>query len=147
MRQADIWIAVFLMVLGVIMIFVVIPAQTFPGERYGVPPATVPTVAMAVVTVMAGFLLIQRLLVRRSDDAPSPMARSHWMQLTGFTALLFAGLGAMKYLHFVPGGILLMAALMLAAGNRKPLTILGVSILTPLLIYAALWHGMRLPLP
>jgi hypothetical protein len=146
-RKADIWIAGFLMVFGMVMIFVIIPAQTSPGERYGVPPATVPMVAMVVVTVMAGLLLIRRLVDRRAADGPAPMRGSHWVYALGFAALLFAGLGAMKYLHFVPGGIVFMAALMLTAGHRKPVAIILVSLLVPCAIYAALWHGMRLPLP
>ena len=78
MKKADIVTALFLLVTGLVMIFIIIPAQTYPGEEYGVPPATVPTAAMVVVTVMAGILLIQRLLARKKNetDTPSPLKRS-----------------------------------------------------------------------
>ena len=103
MKKADIITALFLLVTGLMMIFVIIPAQTYPGEEYGVPPATVPTAAMAVVTFMAGILLVQRLLDRRKNkkDTPSPMKRSQWLHIAGFTVLLSAGLAAIKFLHFV----------------------------------------------
>ena len=94
MKKADIVTALFLLVTGLVMIFIIIPAQTYPGEEYGVPPATVPTAAMVVVTVMAGILLIQRLLARKKNetDTPSPLKRSQWLHIAGFTVLLFAGL-------------------------------------------------------
>jgi hypothetical protein len=79
MKKADIVAAIFLLVTGLMMIFIIIPAQTYPGEEYGVPPATVPTAAMAVVTVMASILLTQHLLARKKNetDTPSPMKRFH----------------------------------------------------------------------
>lgn len=149
MRKADIVTAIFLLVTGLVMIFIIIPAQTYPGEEYGVPPATVPTAAMAVVTVMAGILLIQRLLGSRKTetDTPAPMKRFQWLHIAGFTALLFAGLAAIKFLHFIPGGILILAGLMIVTGQRKPLTILFVAVPIPFLVYAALWYGLRIPLP
>jgi len=149
MKKADIVTALFLLVTGLVMIFVIIPAQTYPGEEYGVPPATVPTAAMAVVTVMAGILLVQRLLERRKNekDTPSPMKRLQWLHIAGFTILLFAGLAAIKFLHFIPGGILILAVLMIITGQRKALTIILVSVPIPFLIYAALWYGLRIPLP
>ena len=149
MKKADIVTALFLLVTGLVMIFVIIPAQTYPGEEYGVPPATVPTAAMAVVTVMAGILLVQRLLERRKNekDTPSPVKRLQWLHIAGFTILLFAGLAAIKFLHFIPGGILILAVLMIITGQRKALTIILVSVPIPFLIYAALWYGLRIPLP
>ncbi len=149
MKKADIVTALFLLVIGMVMIFVVIPIQTYPGEEYGVPPATVPTTAMAVVTVMAGILLVQRLLDRRKNkkDTPSPMKRLQWLHIAGSAALLFFGLAAIKFLHFIPGGILILAALMAVTGQRKPLTIILVAVPVPFLVYAALWYGLRIPLP
>jgi hypothetical protein len=149
MKKADIVVALFLLVTGLIMIFVIIPAQTYPGEEYGVPPATVPTAAMAVVTLMAGILLVQRLLDRRKNekDTPSPLKRLQWLHIAGFTILLFFGLAAIKFLHFIPGGILILAVLMIISGQKKPLTIILVSVPIPFLVYAALWYGLRIPLP
>jgi Tripartite tricarboxylate transporter TctB family len=149
MRKADIISALFLLVVGLIMIFVVIPFQTYPGERYGVPPATVPTAAMAVVVLMAAILLVQRLLEARRGQAtgPKPMPLRSWVHITGYTALLFAGLAAIKCLHFIPGGILILALLMPLTGQRKPLTIVLVAVPIPFLVYAALWYGLRMPLP
>ena len=149
MRKADIVAAIFLVVTGLVMVFIIIPAQTYPGEEYGVPPATVPTAAMVIVTVMAGILLIQRLLDRKKNqiDTPAPIKRHQWLHIAGFTALLFAGLAAIKFLHFIPGGILILAVLMIVTGQRKPLTIILVAVPIPCLVYAALWYGLRIPLP
>jgi hypothetical protein len=149
MKKADIITALFLLVTGLVMIFVIIPAQTYPGEEYGVPPATVPTTAMAIVTLMAGILLVQRLLDQRKNikDTPSPINRLQWLHITGLTTLLFFGLAAIRFLHFIPGGILILAVLMFITGQRKVLTIILVSVPIPFLIYAALWYGLRIPLP
>ena len=149
MRKADIFSAIFLLVVGLVMIFIIIPAQTYPGERYGVPPATVPKAAMTVVVVMAAILLIQRLIeARRGEESrPAPMPLKSWLHIGGYTVLLFAGLAAMKYLHFIPGGILFLAVLMRLNGQRKPWIIATVAVPFPFLVYAALWYGLRMPLP
>jgi hypothetical protein len=149
MKKTDIVAAIFLLATGLVMIFIIIPAQTYPGEEYGVPPATVPTAAMAVVTVMAGILLLQRLIGRKKNetDTPSPIKRLQWLHIAAFTALLFAGLAAIKFLHFIPGGILILAGLMIVTGQRKPLTIIFVAVPIPCLVYVALWYGLRIPLP
>ena len=149
MIKADIIAAIVLMMVGLVMIFIIIPAQTSPGEKYGVPPATVPTAAMVVVTLMSGILLIQCLIQsrRRLDSRPSPMALRQWLHIGGYTALLFVGLAVIRYLHFIPGGILFLAALMIITGMRRPLTIVLVAVPVPILIYAGLWYGLRMPLP
>ncbi len=150
MRKVDIITALFLLVTGLLMIFVIIPAQTYPGEEYGIPPATVPTAAMVLITLMAGIILIQRLREKdnnKKEDTVSPFTSSQWLHITGFTVLLFLGLGAIKFFHFIPGGILILAVLMFITGQRKILTIIIVSVPIPFLVYAALWYGLRIPLP
>ncbi|MBT6337726.1 MAG: tripartite tricarboxylate transporter TctB family protein [Desulfobacula sp.] len=150
MRKADIITALFLIVSGLVMIIVIIPAQTYPGEEFGIPPATVPTAAMVLITLMAGIILIQRLLEKRKnekEDTVSPINSSQWLHIACYAALLFLGLGAIKLFHFIPGGILILAVLMYITGQRKILNILLVSVPIPILIYAALWYGLRIPLP
>lgn len=147
MRKADIIAAVFLIIFGLLMIFIIIPAQTEPGEEYGVPPSTVPLAATGLVTAMACILLVKRLRERTADDQPNPIGRGQWLHILGFTALLLAGLGLIKLLHFIPGGIVFIAALMLITGQRRPLIIGLVSATTPCLVYSALWYGLRIPLP
>ena len=149
MRKANIVTSIFLIGAGLAMVFIVIPWQTSPGEKYGVPPATVPTAAMTVVTVMAVILLIQSLRdsAQKQPARKSPMSLRHWLHIGGYTAFLFAGLAALKWLHFIPGGILLLAVLMVLCGQRKPLLIALVAVPLPFFIYAALWYGLRMPLP
>lgn len=149
MRKADIIAAIFLITVGLVMIFIIIPAQTSPGERYGVPPATVPTAAMAVVILMSIILIIQRLVEsrRNQDTRPSPMPLRQWLHIGGYTALLSIGLAVIKFLHFVPGGIILLAVLMIISGQRRPVIIVLVAVPVPILIYIGLWYGLRMPLP
>ncbi|MCK4985601.1 MAG: tripartite tricarboxylate transporter TctB family protein, partial [Desulfobacterales bacterium] len=84
---------------------------------------------------------------KNEKDTPSPMKRLQWLHIAGFAALLFVGLAAIKFLHFIPGGILILAVLMIITGQRKPLTIILVSVPIPFLVYTTLWYGMRIPLP
>ena len=147
MRKADITAACVLIVFGLAMLFVIIPAQTESGEEYGVPPSTMPLAATGLVTAMAVLLLIQRLRKPREGGEPNPIRAKQWLHIGGFTLFLALGLALIKYLHFIPGGIVFIAALMLITGQRKPLTIALVSGLTPCLVYSALWYGLRIPLP
>ncbi len=147
MRKADITAACALIVVGLLMLFAIIPAQTDSGEEYGVPPSTVPLAAMGLVTVMALLLLVKRLRERAPDTEPNPIRTRQWLHIGLFTVLLFGGLALIRFLHFIPGGIVFIAGMMLVTGQRSPLTIALVSGLTPCLVYCALWYGLRIPLP
>ena len=147
MRKADLMAACFLIVFGLLMMFVIIPAQTESGEEYGVPPSTVPLAATGLVTAMAVLLVIKRLRERAPDQELGPVQARQWLHIALFAALLFAGLGLIWFLHFIPGGIVFIAGMMLVTGQRNPLIIGLVSALTPCLVYCALWYGLRIPLP
>lgn len=146
MRKAEIITAALLLLLSLAMIFFIIPAQTEPGEEYGVPPSTLPTAAMVGVGGLSLILLISRLR-QKDDPTPNPLPKASWKHIGFFAAVLFGGLAAINWLTFIPGGILIIASLMLITGQRKPLVIGLISITTPCLIYVALWEGLRIPLP
>lgn len=146
MRKAEIITSALLLLLSLAMIFFIVPAQTEPGEEFGVPPSTMPTAAMVVLGGLSLIHLIAKL--RQADDGtPNPIPAASWKHIGLFTGLLFAGLAAIKYLSFIPGGILIIASMMLITGQRKPLIVGLTSIIAPCLIYVALWHGLRIPLP
>jgi putative tricarboxylic transport membrane protein len=147
MRKADITAACALIIFGLTMLFVIIPAQTDQGEEYGVPPSTLPMAAVGLVTAMAVLLLIQRLRSKEGKDEPNPIGAKQWVHIGTYALVFSAGLALIKFLHFIPGGIVFIAGLMLITGQRKPLIIILVSGITPVLVYSALWYGLRIPLP
>lgn len=148
MKKADIISAALLLSMGLLFIFVLIPAQTGEGEEYGMSPAALPTTAMVIVVGLSLLLLLQSIFSRkdRSGDAVPLDARS-WLNIGLYSALLFLSLGAIKVIGFIPGGILSIAAFVILMGGRNIITIGLVAIPPPVLLYLALRYGLKIPLP
>lgn len=148
MRKADIVSAAILFVAGLLTIFVVIPLQTTPGEKYGLPPAFFPTCSMVAMTALSALLLLKALFKPKEYlDTQAPLNVRSWLHIGSLSALLFLCLAAIKYLGFIIGGILMVGSFMVYMRERKPVIISVVSLITPIFIYIVLWKFLRILLP
>ena len=149
MARVDAWAAAILVVAGLAAIFVVIPAQTGEGEAYGLPPAAYPTLGATVLTVCAGLLLIASIRPRgaeRGDDS-MPAGPVAWRHAGVVLAVLAASFVVIRYLGFLIGGSLTIAAFMVYMGSRSAIGVAAVSIATPVAIYLFFWQLFSIPLP
>ncbi|MFC1579648.1 tripartite tricarboxylate transporter TctB family protein [Thermodesulfobacteriota bacterium] len=148
MKKADMISALFLLVMGVLFIFVIIPQQTGEGEEFGMSPAALPTTAMLIIVGLSLILLFQSISSKSdSSDGPPPLEGRNWLNIGIYTALLFLSLGAIKVIGFIPGGILSIAAFAVLMGARNPISIGLVAVIPPVLLFFALRYGLRVPLP
>jgi hypothetical protein len=147
MKKSDIIVSAILFGMGLLTIFIIIPLQTTPGEKYGLPPSFFPNCSMAVMTALSLILLLKTLFKsKKVDTDTASMTRKNWLHIGVLCIILFFCLIAITYLGFIPGGILTIASFMLYMGERKILTILLISVVTPALVYIILWKLLRVVL-
>jgi len=150
MRKADIISAVILFVGGLLTIFIIIPLQTTPGEKYGLPPAFLPIFSMSAVTVLSAFLLVKNLFKvekKRGPGEPVPLSSRNWLHIVFGSDLLFLSIGAIKYMRFILGSIVIVASFMIYMKAKNPISILLTSISTSILTYFILWKIFHISLP
>ena len=148
MKKADMISALFLMAMGVLFIFVIIPQQTGEGEEYGMAPAVLPTTAMVIIVALSLILLLQSLFYKGDPTGVGPPLKGrNWLNIGIYTALLFLSLGAISVMGFIPGGVLSIVAFAVLMGARNPVTIGLVAVIPPVLLFFALRYGLRIPLP
>ena len=148
MKKANMISALFLLVTGVLFIFVIIPQQTGEGEEFGMAPAGLPTAAMVIIVGLSLILLFQSISSKGDpSDGKPPLEGRNWLNIGIYSALLFLSLGAIKVIGFIPGGILSIAAFAVLMGARNPISIGLVAAIPPVLLYFALRYGLRVPLP
>jgi tripartite tricarboxylate transporter TctB family protein len=151
MRKTEIVTALVLMAFGLGMIFFIIPAQTDPGEEYGLAPSFFPNFSMTLIILFALALLVKNLKKPRKQparaDAPAPIQPGEWIHLGWVVAFLLLGLVSIGLFGYSVGGIVIITAFMLYMRERRILRIAVVAIPVPLLIYHGVWKILSIPLP
>jgi len=144
MRQADIRAAGVLIAAGLVTIVFVIPRQTTPGNTFGLPPAFMPTLTMAIVVGLSVLLLLRSLVVR-NDTRPAPILAVEWWVLLKTGSLMLMAVIGVDVLGLPIGGGLGVAAFMVYLGERRPLPILATSIGTAGAVWALFVYVLKLP--
>jgi putative tricarboxylic transport membrane protein len=116
-----------LLALGGLLIFAVIPAQVEAVQYGWLRPRTMPYLMAGIIALCGAALLL-----RPGDEAPRRIA---WARAALFTALLVAGLAAIRWAGFIWVAPVMAAALMLAAGERRPVWLAAGTVGTPLAIW------------
>ena len=148
MRRADIYASAFLLAAGLLVLFVVIPAEADGPTWSGVSPLFFPTIVAAGFTIFCAALLFQALF-RPSGYEGQEMTLK--LKNFGFflvaCAIILATILAIHYLGFLWGGPLLVAALMLFMGERNWLRIVPMSVVPVVIIYFFITKVLTAPLP
>jgi hypothetical protein len=149
MNKADLIGGVGIAVLGLLLIFVVIPVETAEGMYFGLPPTFFPTVLAVGLTGSALGLILHawRRRARGSDDGPPPITAWNLLMFVVGAAIAVAGAIAIDYLGIIYAGPVLIAAFMLFMGDRGLVRIVLTSTLPVALVYVMARYLLYAPLP
>lgn len=149
MERADLAGGVAIALLGILLIFVVIPLQTEEGAYFGLPPTFFPILLSVGMTACAAALAVKAWLRLRSGVGlqPMPMQRRNLAMLAIAVALVVAGVVAIDFLGIVVGGPLLIASLMLFVGERSVIRIALTATLSVAAVYLLATYVLHAPLP
>lgn len=148
MRRADLIGGGVLALLGLAMIFVIIPAETESGVWYGLSPYFYPTVMMTGI-VVASLLLVLQAWRRGKAYEGQVLALDRWR--AGMAALaaaiVLAGILAIDHLGLWVGGPALIAGVMLFMGERRPLRLAATALLPVAVVHVLVTQVLQAPLP
>ncbi len=159
MRTAtrDIWVAAVLLGGG---LFFLVHLWRASGGRWGPAVATtVPTIVMIVFVVLAALLLISALLRHRQEarwarSTPStagaatpPADGARPWRGVALIATVVVYLASLPWIGYLAGTTLLVGGLALLFGNRRPVSIVLMMVLTPLALYLFFERYMVILLP
>lgn len=138
----------------------VIPTFTPPYPGYGVSSALLPDVVMSIILVLSLLSLVRNLLEYRKEKRDEPATleenrpgdipeedRVHLWHLARFMIPCILLMPAMRWMGFIPGGLLFMLLIQYLCGQRKPFTMALVAVGTVGLVYAAMRYGLKVPMP
>ena len=148
MRRADIYGGAGLLVLGLLVLFVIIPAEAEGDTWSGVSPLFFPTVIAAGFTLSAAALLLRAIFSPGGyQGMDMPMKRQDFGFCLLASGIILAAVLAIHAFGLVWGGPLLVAALMLFMGERNWLRIVPMSVVPVVAIYFFVTKVLNAPLP
>ena len=148
MRTANLISGAILFAVVVVTLFIIIPQQTSPGLGYGLPPGFLPSLSAIIIGGLSIILFLKSIFRNKQEySEPSPIISKNWLHLLVFSVLIFFALGSIKVLGFIPGGSLMIASFMIYMGNRRPLIIILVSLITPTVVHLIAWYAFLIPMP
>jgi hypothetical protein len=139
------------------VLFWVIPTFTPPYPGYGVSSALLPNLAFGIILALSLLSLGLNISTQLRSKSPNPAEgqpedirpedRVHLLHLAAFMVPCILLMPAMKYLGFIPGGLLFMLLIQYLCGQRKPLTMAIVAAGAVGIVYAAMRYGLSVPMP
>lgn len=149
MEKADLAGGVALALVGILLIFVVIPLDTEEGMYFGLPPTFFPILLSVGLTGIATALAAKAWLRLRAGGNLQPMPiRLVNLVMFGISAILvIAAVLAIDYFGMLIGGPLLIAGFMLFLGERNAIRILLTATLPVAAVYLLATYVLHSPLP
>ncbi len=137
MRHANVVSGVVLAVVGLVMLFAVIPWQIDPGPEGMVSPRLMPSMMMVLIVALSAVLIFSNL--RRADtDAPEPAMPFTWSELAALVkmgAVFAVSLALYLFVSPLAAGAGLVIGSLVALGERR----LAVIVLMPAVLLLAIW--------
>jgi heme/copper-type cytochrome/quinol oxidase subunit 3 len=134
MDKPLLYLGVFATVLGAMMLFVVIPAQHIPPMMSAVSPDFYPNIGTVILLVGGIGMLISGVRGKSAGVNAGNLVRT--LRFCCLMAALFGiTLITFKLFNFLVGGVVLVAVTMWLLGERRPLYLVPVSLLSPVLIW------------
>ncbi len=153
MNRADLIGGVGITLVGLLLIFVIIPENTASGMYYGLPPTFFPIVMATGLTASAVGLVLQSLRKRARGRAtgdkgpPAPVTGWNVLMFLLAAAIAIAGVIAIDHLGILWGGPALIAAFMLFMGERNPLRLVLTATIPVAAVYLLARYVLFAPLP
>ncbi|MEJ2435094.1 MAG: tripartite tricarboxylate transporter TctB family protein, partial [Pseudolabrys sp.] len=150
LRRSDLISGSLIVLSGLVMIFVIVPVQINASSDYGLNPAFFPLLLLWLLVAMGALLVVSRLPQPADPPDSEPVLdRWNWLFITCTTVFLLAGFIAIQQLGFVVAGVVMIALLMFMIELRRLnwLEVMGVSVISPFVIYYLLYHLFSVQLP
>ena len=134
-RNLNLWAGLIISIAGLIGIFYLVPRHIGSGFGFGLSPQFFPYLCLGVITVLGGLLFITRLRNPEMEQNRIELGRSTIFPLLLFMGVMALGLLLISTVGYLVGAMVLVAAFMLAMGERRPSWIVPTAVIWPLLMW------------
>ena len=100
-----------------------------------------------IIAILSAIGILITVMQKTGKDKPCELTPRKFGYFLLLLLPIALSMPLMKILGFVPGSIVIIAALQFLCGERRWIRIVLVSVLTAGITYAGLWYGLKLPLP
>jgi ABC-type multidrug transport system fused ATPase/permease subunit len=159
MKKSELWTAGVLIFFSLVCLVWVIPNYTSPPQsELGVRPSFIPNVAVGTMLFLSILMLYQNFKRRKSNQKPVVDDEEFGDEASGLGIEELANISLwvissaivvflMGILGYIIVSSLFMICLMIYAGQRSPVILILVSIVTPVLIWQITWYAFSIQLP
>jgi len=135
---------------SVLFLLWIIPTYTPTYPGYGVSAALLPNVVVSIILLLSlislGVNFFSRQKTGQHEEIPDENKVYLWHLLMFMIPciLLFP---AIKLIGFLPSGLMFMLLIQYLCGQRKPVTLILVSVCSVGFMYALMRYGLKIPMP
>ena len=155
LKESKAWIVagLFFFVLGIAMVFVIIPWQIAEVKDVLVTARFFPRIICAIMAILGADLAYLGYRKGQKAAAPGIEERKLGVSMTGakYIVVTFGVLAlyviSFSFCPFIISTPILMFVLMLFYGQRSKVKLIGVSVLLPVITYLAFTYLLQLRLP
>lgn len=129
-RNSEILVGALTVLLGVVCLTYLIPNYISAGYGGGLSPRTFPYICAWAITVLSVCLVANRLWAASRGGDPGEILVNGPMLLrvAAGAAALVVSLALIQYVSYLVGGTVMVALYMLLMGERRPLPLIGISV-------------------
>lgn len=135
----------------------IIPAYTPPYPGYGVSAALLPNVMVGFILTLSVLALARNILSYFFAKPAGPTEnrsghnnqadRVHLWHLARFMIPCVLLMPAMRWIGFIPAGVVFMLVIQYFCGQRKPVPAALVALGSVLFVYGVMRYGLGAPMP
>ncbi|PCC98159.1 tripartite tricarboxylate transporter TctB family protein [Halopseudomonas pelagia] len=134
-RNLNLWAGLTITVAGLIGIFYLVPNHIGSGFGFGLSPQFFPYLCLGAITALGALLFFSRLRNSEMEQNRIDLSRSTLLPLLLFMGVMALGLLLMSLVGYLVGAMVLVAAFMLAMGERRISWIVPTAVIWPLLMW------------
>jgi hypothetical protein len=155
-KTADIFSNAVVVLFGLALLFVFIPGfvPVESGPGFGLAATTMPNVAVTTMVALAAMFFVYRLCRAQPTedseaeyDSTPPIEHNNWVFLLRGGVFLIAVTAIFEWVGFLAAGPPTVAGFMIIMDEKRPIAVIGTSIVATAVIWLFFWQFLRFPLP
>jgi hypothetical protein len=149
LHRSDVIAGVFLSLLGLVLIFFIVPQQISGSSDYGIAPDVFPLTLLWLFTILSALLAVHRATKWATLEQESILTFANWQFILGAGVFLVAVYFAIDTLGLRWSGPFILATMLFVTGvlTRWPVRSVVLAVLVPQILYHLFWDLFRVPLP
>lgn len=145
----DLIVGIVILVIGILLRFVWIPQQIHTIYPDAYPNAqSLPVIYAYLMMILAIAIILRGFVLKENKKKIAYTFNLHGIRTIVIVfIILFATVAVYHVAPYIPVTAAMICVIMLLLGNRKPLQIIIISIVMPIVVYLLFTYGFKLVLP